>query len=138
MAQTGLWTTGGPHHVPAKPFWLCAGDYPCVPVIYKAPLFSPPHTVPPNVRTVSFSRDGFSQLCPSVPELPILNMRSHHKEWTRADGNNDRLVVFRMKTLIHNIPSRVTVFDHPGHLRSGVKEAGKSLRQQSGEGGHYS
>lgn len=43
-------------------FWLCAGDYPCVLVIYKAPLFSSLHTVPQNVWAASFNSGGLSQL----------------------------------------------------------------------------
>lgn len=67
MAQTGLLGRGqqvGPSRVAREVFWSRAGDYPCVPAIYKAPLFSARRAVPKNVPPFSFTGDGLSQLCP--------------------------------------------------------------------------
>lgn len=77
---TRLWTTGGPSHVPIA-FWLCAGDYPCVLVIYKAPLFSSRQAGPQNVPPFSSIRDGLSQLCPFSSKI-VFKTRSYHKKGT--------------------------------------------------------
>lgn len=75
-----LWTTGGPSHVPVKPFGYVLGITHVSWWFTKYLYLALDLQDQKNVWPISFSRDGLSQLCPLSAWTVDIETRSYHKE----------------------------------------------------------